>query len=179
MRVTKRDKEVIEFIQDNKAATTETIKELFYPSLRVAQNRLKLMYDNKLLQRDRDYYTSQYYYYIKKPVQARHCLLLTDFYRHLSSMAQIEIFEKEFTIENIRPDALVAYRYANRNYIAFVEIELSNTPNIEKYEKLYKSGKYKDYFPVFPLIYYVTDKKIPDTKLKVIQISDDMNDFRL
>lgn len=174
-----RDKKVIEFIQEYKVATTETIKELFYPSLRVAQNRLKLMYDNKILQRDRDYYTSQYYYYIKKPIQVRHCQLLTDFYRHLSKKAHIELFEKEFIIENVRPDALVAYRYTNRNYIAFVEIELSNTPNIEKYEKLYQSGQYKDYFPVFPLIYYVTDKKIPDTKLEIIRISEDMRDFRL
>lgn len=181
MIITQRDRKVIEFIEAMNCVSTKTIYELFYPSLRVAQNRLKLMTENKIVKRDRDHLTSQYYYYINnKPKQVHHNLLLANFYKELSKKATIEVFKKEFVIEDIRPDALVIYTVNGKSYIAFVEIELSNQPDIPKYEALFKSGKYKEYFKgVFPLIYYVTDKTIPDTKLKVIKISEDMNDFKL
>jgi len=105
-------------------------------------------------------------------------LLLTDFYRELHKIATIKVFEKEFTISNIRPDALVGYRYKNTNYIAFVEIELSNKPNIKKYEKLKASGEYKKYLPVFPLIIFITYRSIPRTDLTVIKIDEDLKNIK-
>lgn len=180
MIVTERDKKLLRFIEKFRIATTDTIQELFYPSLRVAQNRLRLMTENKLLKREREHFTSQYYYYIKKPTQVRHSLLLTSFYRELTKIAQIEVFEKEFSIEDIRPDGLVAYRYDNKNYIAFVEVQISMQPlDIGKYERLYKSGKYKGYFPVFPLIIAISDKKLPETKLQVIHLDEDLKSINL
>lgn len=180
MIVTNRDREVIDFVTKMNCASTKTIAELFYPSLRVAQNRLKLMAENKVLKRDRDHFTNQYYYYIdNKPKQIYHNLLLTDFYKELSKVAEIVAFKKEFIIEDIRPDALVVYTIDGKSYIACVEIELSNTPDIAKYETLDKSGEYKKYFNgVFPLIIYVTNKKIPGTKLDVIQINEDIKNLR-
>src|SRR5699024_4780390 len=99
-------------------------------------------------------FTMQYHYYIKKPRQLRHNLLLTDFYRELNKIATINFFDKEFSIEHIRADGLVVYRYKNVNYIAFVEVQISNQPlDVKKYEKLYQSGLYKNKFNgVFPMI---------------------------
>lgn len=179
MIVTARDIEVLNFIDKFKAARTDTIHEFFYPSLRVAQRRLKLLYDNNYLKRDRDHFTSQYYYYIRKTKQLRHDLLLTDFYREINKIVDIELFEKEFSIADIRADGLIAYRHKNKGYIAFVEIQIANIPlNVEKYEKLYHSGKYKKYFPVFPLVYAITDQKIPDTKIEIIKVNEDMSNLR-
>lgn len=180
MVVTERDKKVIGFIEEFKVATTDTIHELFYPSLKVAQRRLRLLTENNLLKRDRDHFTAQYYYYINKSRQLRHSLLLTDFYRELNKRVKIKLFRKEFPIEDIRPDGLVIYEVEDKNYIACVEVELSNTPDIGKYERLYKGEAYKKYFNgVFPLIYYVTNKDIPTTTLKVIKISEDMSNFKI
>ena len=39
--LTDRDNKIIEFIKDFKAATTSTIADMFFPSLRTAQRRLK------------------------------------------------------------------------------------------------------------------------------------------
>jgi hypothetical protein len=180
MVVTDRDRRAIDFITRMHCVSTKTIHELFYPSLRVAQNRLKLMTENRLIKRDRDHFTSQFYYYAEsKPKQVYHNLLLTEFYKELSKIATIEIFKKEYTIEDIRPDALVVYTIHGKSYIAFIEVELSNIPNIVKYERLYKSGNYKQYFNnIYPLIYYITDKNIPDTKLKVVKINEDMSNFK-
>ena len=180
MIVTERDRKVIDFINKFNTATTKTIQELFYPSLRVAQNRLKLMTDNKILKRDRDHFTSQFHYYTDtKPRQVYHNLLLADFYKELNKVAGIKVFRKEFEIGNLRSDGLVGYRLNNTNYIAFVEVELSNKPDVKKYEDLYRSNIYKKHFGgVFPLIIYVTNKDIPDTKLKVVQIKEDMKDLK-
>lgn len=179
MVVTGRDRKAIDFITKMNCVSTKTIHELFYPSLRVTQNRLKLLTENKILKRDRDHFTSQYYYYPDvKPKQVYHNLLLTDFYKELNKRATIEVFIKEYSIEDIRPDGLVIYTKDNKSYIAFVEVELSNTPDIGKYEKLYKSDKYKTYFKgVFPLIYYITNKAIPETNLKVIQVNEDFSNL--
>ncbi len=178
MIVTERDRKVIDFLETFKAATTNTIQELFYPSLRVTQNRLKLLYDNKLLKRERDHFTSQYIYYVRKPKQLRHDLLLTDFYREMNKIVEIELFEKEFVIADIRTDGFVAYKHKNKGYIAFIEVQIANTPlDIEKYEKLYRSGQYKKYFPIFPLIYVISDKKMPETRLKIIRVNEDMSNL--
>lgn len=179
MIVTNRDKEVLLFIEKFKVATTDTIWQLFYPSLRVSQTRLKLLHDNKLIKRDRDHFTSQYYYYIRKPRQLRHDLLLTDFYREMDRKAEIELFKKEFTIGDIRSDGLIAYKNNHKRFIAFIEVQISNTPlDIKKYEKLYKTKLYKNYFPAFPLIYAITDKSIPSTNLKIIKINEDMSNLK-
>ena len=180
MIVTDRDKLVLEFIEQFKIATTDTIQLLFYPSLRITQRRLKLLVDNKLLKRDRDTFTSQFYYYIKKPRQLKHSLLLTDFYRELHKISKIELFKNEFIIEDIRSDGFVAYEYKSKKEIAFIEVELSNKGlDLEKYERLYKSSKYKKYFPIFPNIIIISNKSIPKTKLKIIKIDESIQGLEL
>lgn len=178
MRMTENDRKVLQFLDKYKAARTNTLYELFYPSLRTAQYNLKKLYDNRKLKRDRDDFTSQYYYYFNKPRQLRHSLLLTDFYRELHKIATIKVFEKEFTIGDIRADALVGYRYNNANYIAFVEVELSNRPDVKKYEKLKASGEYRKYLTTFPLIFFITDRPIPKTDLTIIRINEDITNLK-
>lgn len=182
MIVTERDKKVIAFIEDFKIATTKTINELFYPSLRVAQHRLKLLSENKLLKRDKDHYTRQYYYYIRKPQQIRHSILLTNFYREVNKLAVIKHFENEFThFDGIRPDGFMALEFPDgRKEIYFVETEISNKPDVEKYEELFKSNKWKEVFPKFPKIIFVTDKKVKESELfSVIKISEDLKDIKM
>ena len=175
--IMKRDKEALDFIDKFKIATTDTLAELFYPSIQIAQRRLKILTDDKHIKRERDHFTMQYHYYQKKTTQSRHSILLTDFYRELNKIADIEFFDKEFSIGNMRSDGLVVYKKNNTNYVAFIEVQIANTPiDIDKYEKLYRSGTYKSYFNnVFPLIIVITNKSIPKTKLKVIKVNENIN----
>lgn len=97
----------------------------------------------------------------------------------MNRLTDIELFEKEFTIDNVRPDGLIAYRYKGKSYIACIEVQIANIAlDVEKYKKLYRNKKYKKYFPVFPLVYAITNKKIPDTELKIIRVNEDMSNLR-
>ncbi len=178
--ITKRDKAVLDFIEKFRVASTSTLEVLFYPSPRVAQRRLSVLVDHGELNRDRDHFTYEYLYYIKKPRQLRHALLLTDLYREMVKVGiEIVNFDNEVTLEDIRADGLVAYRLNEKNFIAFAEIQISNTPlDIDKYLKFLRSDKYKNYFPVFPLIIAVTNKKVSQTRdIKIIVVKEDFSNI--
>lgn len=179
--ITKRDRTVIEWLEKFGVAKTDTIAEIFYPNIKVARRRLKAIYDANLLKREREHFTSQYYYYTKKPQQLYHKILLTDFYKDLNKKVNIKLFENEYVCEDIRADGLVAYEINNETYIAFVEIQISNQPlDIAKYDRLYRSGKYKLHFKTnnFPLVIAITNKNnIPKTNFKIIRINEDMSNL--
>ncbi|QUH21059.1 replication-relaxation family protein [Alkaliphilus sp. B6464] len=174
-----RDREIIKFIEQFKVASTDTIAELFFPSLRMAQRRLSRLVDYGVLKREREHFTFQYVYYIEKTKQMQHRLILTEFYRQIKRLGiEVVKFENEFTFfEGIRPDGFIAYSIGEKNYIAFIETELSNKPNITKYEELYKSEEWKKVLPIFPAIIWVTDNNIPKTELSIFHIKRDFSNI--
>lgn len=176
----RRDRKILAFLEKFKVATTDTIATLFFPSLRMAQRRLTRLINYGALNRTRDHFTYQYMYYIEKPRQLHHRLILTDFYREVVKLGiEVVRLDNEFTFfDGIRPDGFMAYSYNNRNHIAFVETELSSRPNVKKYEELYKSEKWKDVLPAFPVVIWVTDLEPPKTKLKIIQIKKDFSNIK-
>lgn len=178
--ITKRDGKVLDFVEEFKVASTSTINELFYKNIRVAQRRLKLMVETKDLKRERYHFTDEYVYYYKKTTQQRHDLLLTDFYRELNKIVNIVSFKKEFTkIEGIRPDGVVVYQYRNKNYVAFVEVEISNKGfDTEKYKEMYRNKNYKGILPTFPLIIAITNQKIEKTPFEIIKIDTDLTNLK-
>lgn len=175
-----RDMEVLKFLDKFKVATTNTIAELFFPSLRMAQRRLSKLVDYGELKRHRDHFTFQYIYYNEKPKQLRHRLILTDFYREIKRLGiEIVTFENEFAFfPDLRPDGFIAFRYERKNYIAFIETELSNKLNIEKYMNFYKSEEWRKVFPTFPQIIAVTNKKTPSVKeLEIVKFYEDLSNI--
>jgi len=178
--ITERDSEVIKFIEQFKTAHTSTIAELFYPSLQVAQRRLKILHRDKVIKRERYYVSDEYFYYIKKPKQIRHKLILTDFYREIKMIGlDIQFFQNEMNLGDIIPDGILAFKYKDKNYIACVEVEISNKGfDISKYKRFFKSEEYKKYFPVFPLIIAITNQSIHDVQeFKVIKIKENLSDI--
>lgn len=182
--LTTRDLKIIEFLEDFKIARTSTIAELFCKddaeksALRVAQRRLSEIYDYQEIKRVRDNITSEYLYYIHKPKQLKHRLMLTDFYREFSKLVKILDFKNEVAIENLRSDGLVVYKYQNKTYVAFVEVQIANKPlDIKKYLMLLRAGKYEKYFPVFPKLIAITNKKIEKNELDIIQIRENFSNL--
>jgi len=153
--ITKRDFEVIEFIRTYKVATTDTLYYFFYPSIRVAQNRLKVLADKKLLNRSRATINNQYVYSIKKINQLRHSLLVTDFYRELSKVSEVAFFTIEPQIAHFRPDAIFGYTVNGKDFIGLLEVEISH--------KGFDYFKYSDSnivssLPAKPKLFIVGDK---------------------
>lgn len=156
--ITKRDAQVINFISDYKVARTSTIASLFYTSYQVAARRLVALVSSGELQRERDGWSAEYVYYIKKPKQIRHALTVTDFYCALSKQTKIAKFIIEPKLGNVRPDAVVGFSVNGINRLALLEVELSN--------KGFDSAKYarfdwQKYFPVRPELFIITTHKPP------------------
>lgn len=175
--ITQRDKQMIRYLQEYKCAHTQTLAG-FYPNIKIARKRLKILYDSREIGRVRDNINAEYIYYLSKPKQLRHAVILTDFMREFSRVARVEKCLPEFVIGNVRADALIGYRHQNKPYIAFVEVQISNAPlDVLKYEKLYHSGAWKSKLPDFPLIIAITDRKIPKTDLKILRINEDLTNL--
>lgn len=166
---TSRDLEIREFLETYKVATTSTLEHFFFPSLSSCQKRLKKMTDAKEIKRYRDNINGEYVYCTKRPKQFRHSLLVTEFYREFSKNYKIVNYKIEPVLGNIRPDAVFGYIKNGKNYIGILEVEISNKGfNFNKYEKFNSSNEYKNFFPVMPCIFIVTNKKI-DLKNRIIK----------
>ncbi len=181
--LTNRDIKVIDFLEKYKIAKLTTIQNLFFPSLRTAQLRMKKLHDKKVVKREKDIYSSEYMYYIRKPSQVKHSLIIADVLGRINNMNSIEIikFDNEFTINNIRSDFFIAYKYKKTGFIALGEVELSNNniqKKTEKYEQLFINKTYKGVLPVFPKIIFVTDRKLPTCKhFEIIQIKENLSNL--
>lgn len=174
--ITQRDAQMMHFIGQFKAAHTSTIQELFYPSYRVTAYRLKTAIDAGELKRDRDGWSGEYLYYIKKPKQLRHALLLTDFYRELHKAAKIIKFIPEPQIGNVRPDAVAGFSIDGYNRLAFIEVEISHKGfNAEKYERL----NWQQHFPVRPEIIAITNAEASVPGYKVMSVNTEFSNFKL
>lgn len=166
--ITKRDQDIINFIEEFHAATTSQIKRLFFAgtSTRYARKRLQYLYENKFLMRMRSTINNDYAYYVKKRSllqQTHHDLIRAELYTHIKEHYKLLEWNNEMPIENIRPDALA---YIERGIPLLIEIHLSNRFNFDKYKK--------DFLPLFgisPRIIVVTDKniRIPDSRYRMVR----------
>lgn len=170
--ITTRDYKVIDFLTDFKIARTSTIQELFYPTYRVATQRLNQLANSGVIQRERGSVSLEYCYYINKPKQFRHALILTDFYRELHKIADIKKFIPEPTLGSIRPDAVVGYVLNGESYVSLVEVEISNKgfDNI-KYEKF----NWESFFDWEPEIIVITNKRCECKRYKIRKIDLELN----
>ena len=174
--ITDRDIEVINYLDRFKVASTTTISSLFYPSLRTAQKRLKTLVEDKAIKRTREYYNTDYIYYTKKPKQIRHKLLLTEFHRELSRIATIVHIDSEVDHGPVISDGFVAFRYRGKNLISLIEVQQGPwRGKMSSYKKFMLSGNFKQFYPVFPLIFAISDKKVECEGLKIIQVKEDLS----
>lgn len=178
--LTDRDNKIIEFINDFKAATTSTIADIYFPSLRTAQRRLKYLCEHGYIKAYQEHITLEKIYYIKKkPSQLKHSLILSSFIAELKK-ANIEIlkYKVQFKLGNTIPDCLLVLSYNNKNYIYLVEVENTKAFNVKKYEDLYYSRAYKDILPAFPSIIVISNRTVKKSnKFDVIDIKLDFSNI--
>ena len=169
--ITSRDIEVKEFLKEFKIADTTIISKLFFPSLSACQKRLKIMHDKKVVKRDRDFITREYIYYLKRPNQLKHAMLVSRFYAEMKKTLNIQTFKIEPKLGEIRPDALFGYEENGIKKIGLLEVEISNKGfNYYKYKQFLSNEEYKKYFPIVPRIHIVTNKKINQNEIKTKSI---------
>lgn len=169
--LTERDLNVVEFIEKN-PCRSDVIQKLFYPSYRVAMNRLNKMVDEGYLRRYRENPNKKYFYYIgSRPKQIEHMDLATRSILWIQSKGyQVLNFKREVKLDGARPDAVAGITKNNEYGILMIEIErFNNTLNkkIPIYERIYKERKYFNSFKIL----YVCSKSIRSNIVDVISIN--------
>ena len=161
--ITPRDFDVVEFVKEVKVASTSTVAQLFFPSIRTAEIRLNVICNANLLKRSRDNVSNEYVYYSSRPKQ---------FYRELSKIAVVHGFKIEPTYDDMRPDAVFGFQIGEKKYLGLLEVEISNKGlDLFKYNKLFANENYKKFFPTMPIIFVVSDlKSIPGTPYRTVLV---------
>ena len=156
--ITKRDSAVISFLQEFKAADTETLASLFYPSACVARRRLASLCDLGQINRERGSVSLQYVYFIKRPGNLRHAVLASQFVAKFSKSHKIINVSREPNLGGIRPDLQINYLDGESEQVSLVEIEISNKGlDNEKYRRWEVAERHR-LFHVKPKRIVVTDK---------------------
>lgn len=197
--LTSRDVRVINFLDEsNCVLTAGQIGKIFYSenarddksSLKIAQKRLKKMFDIKEVKRFRDYSTQEYYYYLgsKVPKLTEHKLLISEF---ITKMAQdhFEVewvklewthFQKDY---HLRPDAFIKFRHMNSDFYILLEVDSSKKfTNDDKYLKLFTDRKNStEIQEILPyghvLIVSLCKTKPENSKVDPVWISTDFSNF--
>lgn len=179
--LTKRDEEIINFLNEFKCATTSTLSKMFFNnSRRTTTRRLKLLKENNLINSSQEFVCLEQIHYLnRKPKQIKHTILITNFIGELyKNNIEILKLKKEFKIGFVRSDLLLVCKIKNKNFIYFIEVCNSKAFDVDKYVKLKKSLIWQEYFPVFPTIITISDKPVVFNKnLNIINMKLNLCDF--
>lgn len=183
IRLTKRDKEIIEFVKEFKLVDTNTLSKIFFNgSVRASQIRLKNLVENRYLKCYRENVTSPNLYYVnKKPTQVVHSLILSRFIGELYGAGiNIVKYKVPFKIGNIIADCLLSVEYNGINKLFFLEVENTKTLDNKKYLELYKNNVCEKVLSCTPKVIVITNKKVKlDEVLKnyVVTVKTDFSDL--
>lgn len=174
----RRDRTVIDAIDEMKVLDTDQLKFLFYPSHRVAQRRLKILADKQKLFRIRESIDQPYYYYLEKRSQAHHAIGINWARIYLDTIKKgaysLERCEYEPSYDFIRPDAVVSFIATGIKQDCltyFIEFDQSTRNHsafdkIKKYNQLYDTPKLwrsewwaREYFPDILIVTETEERK--------------------
>lgn len=161
--MTTRDFNVVDFVKKFKVADTGIIKDLYYPSIRVCQRRMKDIVNKGHLNAARERCNSSYLYFAKQlPQQLKHYYYIAKFYAELSKICEIKKFNIEVTYGNLRADGAFVYVHNGLQKVGLLEVELSNKGfDWGKYNRFISNDNYKSFMTVKPLIFILSDAVNP------------------
>lgn len=185
IKLQQRDKDIIEFLKNVIVADTTTLYKIFFSDccgLRTCQERLTKLVKTGYLKRFRETYFNEYIYYIhKKPTSYLHKIVFSQLVGKLKEQ-NIEIIKYKTPLKlfNVIADGFIVYK-SNGIKMAFVEAERTKYFNEDKYNQLYYSRKWKEYFNEFPEVWIITDKivKVRNTHLNIKVSKLDLSDFEI
>ena len=181
IRLTQRDNDIIDFLNEVKVADTQTLCNIFFNGkLRASQLRLKALVDYKYIKAYRENIISQNVYYVKrKPTQMKHSLILSRFIGELYKSG-IEVLKVKVPLKvgKVISDGFVAINHNNEPKIFLIEVENTKYLDTGKYIELKQTREYKSKFPVMPSIICISDKNNkPDERLDIIFLKTDLSDI--
>ena len=179
--LTKRDQEIIKFLNDYKCANTSTIANIFFNgSKRPCNRRLKNLKEHGFINSSQEFVCLEMVHYIgRRPLQIIHSTILTNFIGELYKN-NIEVLKSkiEFKIDNVRSDLILVCKVDGKTKIFFIEVCNTKKFDLNKYVKLKINNKWKEYFPIFPSIIVISNKPYEANKdINIIGMDLDLNNF--
>lgn len=177
--LTKRDKQIIRFIEDFGAITRKQVERLFFSDVKystsLANKRLLEIIKEPHIVRSREPHTNQYIYHLKGVKQLEHRILRSEFYLRLITFGgQIKTFISEYRASNLRADAFCIYEKDGYRYYFCLEVQTDNKLDLGKYIGLYESDDWP--FKIFPRVVVISDRKIEaETDFLVFVIGKDFD----
>jgi hypothetical protein len=143
--MTERDIRIVEFL-NKLPCSSSTIQKIFFSgkTLRMANKRLKYLFDYGHVKRTRGHNWENYYYYVnRKPKQLIHYdYIARAFYWIMQQGYIINEFEVQKKYDKIIPDLLVDISKDNKTGLLPVEVEL-NLYNLEHKIKQYENSQFE------------------------------------
>lgn len=185
--LTQRDKNILRHLEDHEAITIFQCYQLFFRDSRygfdLARKRLKQLETMKYIRHYTNTATKEYVYYIDHKLSA-HDLYIMNFYSTLIyEGAKVLQFKKLEPFMNglIIADAFIEYIYGNYVDDVIVEVDLTHSPNMQEYERLYQSKELqKECGGEFPLLVVVSDKgrDYSSNIIKIIQLDSKLTKLK-
>lgn len=172
LQLTDRDMKVINFIKEFKMASTSTIARLFFPSKATAEKRLRKLVDNRKLFRTRETILDEYVYYIKRPTNSKHCILIAEIYSKLATNKDIQLikynreYEIKFRTKSLRTDLMAVIKSNGKLIPILIEIDLTKAYK-DKYTEYINSKYYQQKFPMIPKIIVISNRT-PKSSINII-----------
>ena len=147
MYITDTDQQVLRFIEQYGSMTIRQAQKMFYNTQKygydIARRRMKKLVNYGKIKVARDACGNENVYYMDKKL-SYHDLLVLDFYTELVyNGAKIVYFKQcqSWLDRKVISDAYCCYILSNRVFFNIVEVVQTHGVDVEKYDKLYKSGE--------------------------------------
>jgi len=142
--MTERDNQILKFL-NQLPCSSSTIQKIFFPgkTLRMANKRLKYLFDYGHVKRTREHNWENYYYYVdRKPKQLMHYDYIARAYLWIMEQGYIiNEFEVQKKHERIIPDLIVDISKDNKRGLLPVEVEL-NSYNLNYKIRQYENSEF-------------------------------------
>lgn len=126
MHLTDRDIDIINFIKENKGATIEQVKKMFFSNYITCSIRLKKLSDNNFLKVKIHPVMNKKVYYINK-LPSFHSLVLNDFI--IKYKDNIKLVQREYKLKHYIVDCIIILK---TDKIIIIEIDIWNKTSEEK-----------------------------------------------
>jgi len=142
-----------------------------------ARERMQMMFESKMVKRERSHLNAEYIYFKKKSVKKNHSLVISEFYTRLVELGcEIDKFAVERELAGVFPDIQVVVGYKGYTHYFFVEVQMNSNPiehHIQKYQDLYASREVLKVYPVFPKVILITKQHYtpPPSSIKFYQLN--------
>jgi hypothetical protein len=162
--LTQRDKSILRFIENFGGITIYQCSKVFFTDAKhgyeLARKRLKKMYEMKLLKYHTNILTNERIYCTDVKMTP-HSVYLIDLYatfiQHGARILDFNFKQPPWMNNKYKSDGFLKIEYNNLVRIFCVEVDVTHSTKLEKYEDIYNSNEIQNKYGTFPMVIIIGD----------------------